>query len=181
MSFLALILLVFISSCAVKTWQVEGPSQLSNGLSIKVDTKAWSYSPSNLTSYVLPVYLEIKNLSKEPVKVSRDDIYLIDDKGNQINPLEPRDVMALVQRSYGSGISLGFGYYSYPFGVWWHPYYYFPPSTEVYPDIINYAFTFGTIESQAVLKGFVYFPKPQAESLTLKVKAHSFKLKREEK
>lgn len=177
-------LLVFIGllltfSCAVKTWTVEGTAQVSNDLFISVKTDQWKYSPSDLDYYVLPIYIEVENRSKEAVSIRKEDIFLIDEKRNQFNPLEPRDVISMVRRSYGLGFSFGIGYWSSPFGLWWYPYYIPSFRENVYPDILNKALTFGEVKPGAKLKGFVYFPKPPEDTkvLNLHVKGYSFRLK----
>lgn len=174
---LALLLLV-LSGCAVKTWQVEGPSKVSDGLSVSVDTRAWKYSPSDLERYVLPVYIEVENLKGEVQTIRREDVFLMDEKGNQYNPLQPADVISMFRRSYGVGFSISVGYWSYPFGVWWSPYYAYPPSGGPYPDIVNRAFPFGEVQPGAKLRGFVYFPRIQddARQLILHVKGYTFRL-----
>jgi len=173
------IVLMLTFSCATKTWILEGQSQVLNHISISVKTDQWKYSPSDLEHYVLPIYIEVENHSKEVVSIRKEDVFLLDEKKNQFNPLEPSDVMSMVRRSYGFGFSFGIGYWSSPFGLWWYPYYTPPPVEDIYPDILNKAFTFGEVQPGAKLKGFVYFPKPSGDvkALTLYVKGYSFYLK----
>lgn len=175
---LLVLILLLLSSCAVKTWQVEGPSQVSNGLLIRIDTRAWKYSPSDLEYYVFPVYIEVENRKGEALAIRREDVFLVDEKGNQYGPLQPADVISMLRRSYGVGFSFSIGYWSYPFGIWWAPYYVFPPSGGPYPDIVNRAFAFGEIQPGARVKGFVYFPRVQEETkrLFLHVKGYTFTL-----
>ncbi len=158
---------------------MEDPSQVSNGLVISVKTNSWDYSPSDLGSYVLAILLEVENKSKEAVGIRREDVFLLDKEGNQYNPLQPGDVLNMLRGGYGGGISFSIGYWSHPFGLWWSPYYAFPPSERVYPDIVNRAFTFGEVQPGAKMKGFVYFPKmpEDVKDLTLNVKGYKFKLK----
>ncbi len=176
---LTLLLFVFITGCATMTWRIEGPSQASNGLLVSINAKAWKYSPSDLDSYVLPILLEVENREKEAVAIKREDVFLLDEKGNQYNPLQPGDVVSMLRGGYGGGLSFSIGYWSSPFGVWWSPYYGFPPQDRVYPDIVNKAFAFGEIQPGAKISGFVYFPKMprDVKALTLSVKGYKFKLK----
>ncbi len=173
------LLVVFLFSCAVKTWNVEGPSEIYNGLVVRIDTKAWRFSPSDLDRYVLPILVSIENRSKEPVSIRREDIFLLDDKGNQYNPLPPGDVLNMLRKSYGLGFGFSIGYWNYPFGLWWSPYYAYPPSEDVYPDIVNKAFVFGEIQPNATLSGFVYFQKlpEDVKEVALSIKGYKFKLK----
>lgn len=179
MKFVLVLFLIFVSSCAVKVWNVEGPTELTNGIRVSVKTSAWNYSPSYLDSYVLPIYIEVENLTNEAFELKREDVFLVDEKNNQFNALEPRDVMALLRRDYGMGFSFSIGYWSSPFGVWWWPYYTLPPREYAYPDIVNKAFTFGRLQPKTRLAGFVYFPKPAegTKRLTLYVKGYRFNLK----
>ncbi|MEJ5339068.1 MAG: hypothetical protein ACK42C_08440 [Aquificaceae bacterium] len=178
---LLLLLTLLLSGCAVKTWTLEGPSDLSNGLTVRVEMNRWKYYPSDLDRYVLPIYIEIENRGSQTVKVAREDVFLIDEKGNQYNPVEPRDVISMLGRDYRMGIGLGFGYWSSPFGLWWSPYYTFPRN-ESYPDIVNRAFIFGEVQGGARLRGFVYFPEIPRDinKLTLNVKGYKFRLKAKE-
>ncbi|MGC8852682.1 MAG: hypothetical protein ACP5P0_03645 [Hydrogenobacter sp.] len=123
---------------------------------ILVKTHAWKYSPSDLPYYVLPIYLEVKNLSTKSLYIERQGVHLIDDENRQYNPIPPGDVSSML----GGNVRFSFGiaYYSYPYWFGYYPYYpYYPPT---YPDIVNNAFLFGTLEPGAILKGFVYFQKP---------------------
>ncbi len=176
---LVILLILFIYSCAVKTWNVEGPSELSNGLVVKIDTKAWRFSPSDLDRYVLPIFISLENKGKEPISIRREDIFLVDDKGRQYNPIPPGDVANALRRGYGVGFSFSVGYWSYPFGLWWSPYYAYPPSRDVYPDLVNKALVFGELQPGATLSGFVYFQKipEDAKELTLNIKGYKFRLK----
>jgi hypothetical protein len=123
---------------------------------ILVKTHAWIYSPSDLPYYVLPIYLEIRNLSTKDIYIERKDIHLIDDANHQYNPIPPSDITSMLTTSIG--LSFGISYYSSPYWFGYYPYYpYYPPS---YPDIVNNAFLFGSVEPGAILKGFVYFQKP---------------------
>ncbi|MFN3976029.1 MAG: hypothetical protein ACK4LT_03090 [Aquificaceae bacterium] len=178
MRLLLLTLLLVLSGCAVKTWNVAGPTEFTNGLKVSIKTNAWSYSPSDLSRYVIPIYLEVVNTTDEAIELKREDVFLLDEGGNQFNSLEPRDVMALLRGDYGMGFSFGIGYWSSPFGIWWYPYYTLPPREYVYPDIVNKAFTFGKLQPKARLSGFVYFPMPGEDTkrLTLYIKGYRFSL-----
>lgn len=117
---------------------------------IVVKTHAWKYSPSNLPYYVLPIYLEIKNLSTKRLYIERQDIHLIDDANHQYNPIPPSYIISTLNTS----VRFSFGIHSPPY--WFGYYSYYPPSS----DIVNNAFLFGTVDPGAILKGFVYFQKP---------------------
>ncbi|QWK20669.1 MAG: hypothetical protein KNN13_04960 [Hydrogenobacter thermophilus] len=134
---------------------------------ILVKAQAWKYSPSDLPYYVTPLYMEVKNLSQKNISIDRHGIYLLDDRGNQYNALSPGEVSSML--SYSVGFSLGMAYYSSPYWFGWYPYYpYYPPT---YPDILNYAFVYGTVEPKAILKGFLYFQKlpKEIKNVTLKI------------
>ncbi len=176
---LLLFLLLFLYGCAVKTWDVVGQSELSNGLRVSIRTNAWEYSPSNLENYVLPIYLEVENLSDVPLFLRREDVYIVDNKGNQYNSLEPKDVAGILRDYSSIGFSFSIGYWSSPIGIWWWPYYTIPYGERTYPDIINKAFTFGQIRPKNKISGFIYFPKmpKEVESITLYVKEYKFQLR----
>ena len=180
---LVLLPLIFLLSCAQKVWILEGLNEAKNGVRISVKTGEWKYSPSNLGYYVFPVYVELENLSDSAINIGREEVYIIDERGNQYNPISPSDVHSMLQRKYGLSFGFGLGYYSYPWHVWWHPYYAFPPSREVYPDVLNYAFNFGTVQPRARLRGFVYFPllPSDVSTASLYVKGYKFNLKLETK
>ncbi len=59
------------------------------------------------------------------------------------------------------------------------PYYAYPPSRDVYPDLVNKALVFGELQPGATLSGFVYFQKipEDARELTLNIKGYKFRLK----
>jgi len=129
----------------------------STEVKIKVRTNAWECCPSYLDDYVLPIYIEVKNRSPNPIELSLKDVVLVDDKGNQYNALEPKEVAEAVRGGSGVGVSLGFAYGTPGWGLGWvagGPAYY--DSAE---DVINKAFIAGRILPGAKLKGFVYFQK----------------------
>jgi len=76
--------------------------------------------------------------------------------GEQYNALSPSEVSSMLS-SGGVGLSFGFAYYSSPFWFGWYPYYPYYPRR--YPDIVNYAFVFGSVEPNFTLRGFIYFQK----------------------
>ncbi len=138
-------------------------------VSIKVRANAWEGYPSDLPDYVLPLYLEVRNKSSEVVEIDLRDITLVDDRGNQFNPLEPKDVAEAVRGGSTVGISVGFAYGTPGWGLGWlaggPPYY---SDTE---DVINKAFIPGKVLPGAKLKGFVYFQKipDEARRVSLRV------------
>lgn len=176
---LLLLVLLLAGACSQKVWVLEDPAQVSNGLRISVKTEEWKHTPYSLSFYFLPVYLELENLTAQPVSIGRGDVYLLDSQGNQYNPIEPSQVHSILRREYRTVFSIGLGYYSYPFSLWWSPYYALPSSPEVYPEVINYALSFGELQPGARLRGFVYFPQlsEKASPATLYVKGYRFALK----
>ncbi len=138
-------------------------------VSIKVKANAWEGYPSDLPDYVLPLYLEIHNKSPEAIEIDLKDITLIDDRGNQLNALEPKDVAEAVRGSYGVGVAIGFTYGS---PTWGHSLLLGGPPYHGYADeVINRAFIPGRILPGARLKGFVYFQRipDEARRVSLRV------------
>ena len=124
---------------------------------ITVRANVWDGYPSDLSNYVLPLYLEVWNKGDEFVEIDPRDLLVIDEKGNQYNALGPKEVAEVVRGGSGVGISVGFAYGTPTWGLGWFaggPSYY--EDTE---DIINRAFIPGRILPRATLRGFVYFRK----------------------
>ncbi|MGB9874286.1 MAG: hypothetical protein ACPLRS_04890, partial [Hydrogenobacter sp.] len=66
---------------------------------ILVKTHAWKYSPADLPYYVLPIYLEVKNLSTKNLYIERQGVHLIDDANYQYNPIPPSDITSMLNTS----------------------------------------------------------------------------------
>ncbi len=136
---------------------------------IKVRANAWEGYPPDLPDYILPLYLEIHNISMDTVEIDLKDIVLVDDRGNQLNALEPKDVAEAVRGGYGIGVAIGFTYGS---PHWEHSLLLGGPTYYGYADeVINRAFIPGRVLPGAKLKGFVYFQKipDEARRVTLRV------------
>lgn len=184
MMYVAVLLIFLLSACAPVPKLVPRESQVvkkedntllyeEDNVKVLVRSNAWKYSPSDLTSYITPIYVEVKNLSDKGLIINRQDVYLMDERGNQYNALSPSDVVSAVAAWPDVSFSIGMAYYSSPFWFGWYPYYPYPTARS-YPDIANYAFIYGSIEPGAVLKGFVYFQKvpKDVKSLSLKIVYH---------
>ncbi len=181
MRYLALLVIVFtVFSCAQKKLVPVGngvyvdPKTYTSAyenerVKIVVRANAWEGYPSDLEDYVLPLYLEVQNKSSEVLEIDPRDLVILDEKGNQYNALEPKDVAEAVRGGSGVGVSVGFAYGAPTWGLSWlagGPSYY--EDTE---DIINRAFIPGRVSPGATLRGFVYFQKipDEVRRITLRV------------
>ncbi|GEM_PF-1141652 len=165
MKYALLLISFFIVSCAQK---VLVP--LSNGVEadprklkalyrderirIEVRTGAWKGYPSDLEGYLLPIYLEVQNLSRSEIDIRLSDIRVIDDRGRQFNALTPKDASELARGSPSVGFSIGVGIGTPHWGLgWWGPPYYY----EDVSDIVKRAFIEGSVLPGRKVSGFVYF------------------------
>jgi hypothetical protein len=123
---------------------------------IKVKANAWDGYPSSLPDRLLPLYMEIENLSDEKVVIRREEILLIDDRGNQYNALDPKEAAEVVRGSSRIGVSFGFAVGTPSYGLGWLA---GAPYTTDVEDVINKAFIPGTLLPGAKLKGFLYFQR----------------------
>ncbi len=141
---------------------------------IVVRANAWNGYPSDLPSYVMSLYLEVENKSSYIVEIELKDILLIDDKGNQYNVLEPKEVAEIAKSGSSVGVSIGFSYGTPYWGFSWLAG--GPFIDKDIEDIINMAFIPGKVEPKARLKGFIYFQKlpDEVNRITLKL---SYKIK----
>ncbi|NPA41159.1 MAG: hypothetical protein GXO18_02690 [Aquificae bacterium] len=135
---------------------------------IFVKANAWEGYPSDLDDLLLPLYVEIRNKGREVIEVRREDIFLIDDRGNQYNALDPKDAAEVARGDTGVGVGVGIGVGTPHYGVGW------TVGTPIYTDVedvINKAFIPGRVLPGRKLKGFVYFQKlpDEVNRLTLKL------------
>lgn len=131
----------------------------------EVSFGSWRYSPSDLMRYYLPVFIKVKNSSQDTLEVASDGVYILAGD-RQIKPIPPSEVYVSYSTTFS--VSLGYGYYAYPFwwGIGWYPYY--EPRRFVYPDVVNKAFRYGSLPPNQWTEGFVYFPHVQSgDNLTL--------------
>ncbi len=124
---------------------------------ILVRANAWKGYPTDLPDYVLPLYVEILNRGTEEVVIDPNGMILLDNRGNQYNALEPKEVAEAVRSGASVGVSVGLAYGTPHWGLGWfagEPY-----SRKDVGGVINYAFIPGRIVPGAKLKGFVYFQR----------------------
>lgn len=86
------ILSLLLSACSTKYIPVQtqeiavtdGFAILKNSdLTFVIENKYWIKEPQNLTDYFTTFYISVKNISGDKMKISLDDIVLLDAEGNQ--------------------------------------------------------------------------------------------------
>lgn len=135
---------------------------------VVVKANAWKGYPSDLSSYVVPLYVEVVNKSDREVWIDFKDMLLTDEGGNQYNALSPKDAAEIAKRGGRVGVSFGLSYGTPWWGLgWWAPAY----TGDEGSDVVKYALIPGRIEPGSRLRGFVYFqPLPdEVEGVTFKL------------
>lgn len=135
---------------------------------ILVKANAWDGYPESLSYKLLPIYMEVVNKGDEPVELKKEDIVLIDDLGNQYNPLDPKDAAEVARGGSRVGVSVGVGLSTSHYGLGWLAGTPYDVDAE---DVVNKAFIPGRVYPGAKLKGFLYFQKlhDKANRVTLRI------------
>ncbi|MCF7918588.1 MAG: hypothetical protein K9N06_01585 [Candidatus Cloacimonetes bacterium] len=93
---LSLLLLLVIGSCAVRYLPVGSPgAQIINDAYLYRDSdtelvaqcRYWSREPQNLNDYFTTFYVSVKNNKEQKLQVAKTDFALLDQNGNQFDPL----------------------------------------------------------------------------------------------
>ena len=188
------LLLILISSCASNYIPVggEGLQIIDDAYLLRDDntelialSRYWTREPTNLNDYFTTFYVSVKNLSGEKMQIDPTDFALLDQNGNQSDPLsiiQIEDILLNEQLQYliisnieetdeDSFVDM--------------------PDTDTNSDIleewrrskrnlIRDSFTFGDIFPQAKKAGYLFFPKVSIKNdeLTLLYRDHSLKFRR---
>jgi hypothetical protein len=171
--------------------QFRSATKSDRGVTIRVQASAWSGRPSDLSSYVTPFYLLVRNDTDKTLFFDYANMTIIDENRVQYNSLPPETVVGIIRADFRPGLffrpffSFGFGYsrfYRYhgfstffydPFFDPFYPGWYYPPAyySVRYDDIFTKAFTPGILQPNAKFEGFVYFKKvsTKAEHVTVEI------------
>ena len=159
------------------------------GVTIRVQASAWSGQPSDLSSYVTPFYLLVRNDTDKTLFFDYTDMIIFDENRVQYNPLPPETVVDIIRADFRPGLffrpffSFGFGYggfyrpYGFGFNTFFYdPFYpgwYYPPAyySARYDDIFTQAFVPGILQPNAKFEGFIYFKRipTQVRYLTVEI------------
>lgn len=177
-----LLLAVGLGACAEPGLVPEAPGltgpilQEAPGVQVAVEAQAWKARPSGLGDTVLPLLVTLRNIGTRPVAVARQDFALLDQANRQYLPIPPGDVAAMYGGGSGSGVgispSVGVagssagrsvfgGGLGVTFGSW---------GSET-RDIVPLALADGPIQPGAEVRGFLYFPRPAADTQALRLVA----------
>jgi len=122
---------------------------------IVVRANAWEGYPSDLSSYVVPLYIEMLNRSNGEIWINFKDMLLLDEKGNQYNALSPKEAAEVAKEGARVGVSLGFSYGTPWWGLgWWAPAY----TGDEGSDVVKYALIPGRIEPGSKIRGVRLLP-----------------------
>lgn len=166
----ALVLALGLGACAQPVFIPDGPGAAgpilheAPGLTVAVETNAWTARPNALADTVLPLLVVLRNTGTRAVFVARQDFALIDQANRQYLPIHPTEVATMygggasgvaVSPSVGFGGSSGGGSFfgggiGLSFGSWGGD----------ARDIIPLALAEGPIQTGAEVRGFLYFPRP---------------------
>ncbi|HWP91149.1 MAG TPA: hypothetical protein VNN20_02985 [Thermodesulfobacteriota bacterium] len=169
--------------------QFRSSTKSDRGVTIRVQASAWSGRPSDLSSYVTPFYLLVRNDTDKTLFFDYTDITIIDENRVQYNSLPPETVVGIIRADFRPGLffrpffsfGLGYGGFYRPYGFgfntfFYDPFYpgwYYPPAyySARYDDIFTQAFTPGLLQPNAKFEGFIYFKRipTQVRYLTVEI------------
>ena len=112
----------------------------------------WIVEPDNLNNYFDPFYLNAKNIDNESKNISYDDIYLLDEEGNQYDVISVDKVEELLFSQ--ENIFLEMDQFMDQ-----DKESYYEDLLTARNNLINYSFTFGKIMPRAQKKGYIFFKK----------------------
>lgn len=171
--------------------ELKSATKTEGGVSITVQASAWGGKPSDIESYVTPLYVVIQNHTSSILSFGYENVMILDENRTQYNPLPAETVAQIVQSTYERRFfyrprfSLGFGFSSFRFhrfnsffsnSIFFDPFYdpfYYRPTyyTERFDDVFTKALFPGLVQPNAKLEGFVYFKKipTQVERVMLEI------------
>jgi hypothetical protein len=185
---IVVLLVVLIAGCAPKIipklpqgGEIDSVSSIitkkGTGISVSIQTEAWSFEPYYLTDYFTPFLFLIRNDTDQKVPIRLPEFVLFDEQGNQFNAVPPEGVetMILARDLYGRGASTSF-FFRYED---------IHPSTGVgvgvefpayvrrpFSNISLLALTDGEIHPKSQVRGFIYFKKATTYGQHLKLKVN---------
>jgi hypothetical protein len=159
---------------------------------LSVRPSAWRGSPWELADYFTPFLVTLTNGAAVPVRYDYVDFRLFDDSRFQYTALPPAEVERILRwRTSGDERLAALaspapilnrrrlvsdpywdrwgGPYGWPWGPWW-PWYY--PGGPITGDVYALALPMGTLQPDARLEGFVYFPRLRAAARGLTLEFH---------
>jgi hypothetical protein len=168
-------------------------SVAADGVELVVWPTAWRGSPWDLRQYVTPFLVTLANSAAVPVQYDYTGFRLFDDSRFQYTALPPAEVERILRwRADGEArlAAIGspppilrrrivpdpvwdswwwdrYGWYGWP---WYYPWYYpWPPPVG---DVYLRALPMGTLQPDARLEGFVYFPRLRGAARGLTLEFH---------
>jgi len=159
-----------------------GARAAADGVEIVVRPSAWDGYPSYLPDYVTPFHVVVVNGTSQPLQYDYGDLRLFDEARFQYTAIPPGDVGRLLRwggrdpearlAAAATSASLSWRRPGFWYPWWWGPPYYWdywPPRSD---DILGQALPAGTLQPQARLQGYVYFPRLRREASQLTFEFH---------
>lgn len=171
-------IILAISGCAANVSQpvAVGPGAVESGgqktaaerggVKATVTLGAWTGTPGDLVSSLLPLYLVVENKSSKPVRLSFEQITILDSTRRQWRPLTPEQAQNIAMGgrvASGPLFSIGIGGGSGGVGVGVGAGIPIGGGYSGSPDILTRAFRGGEIAPSSRAEGFVYFPRLDPE------------------
>lgn len=186
-----LAVLLLISACSVQYLPVGEPhSQIINDAYFYRDVETeliaqnrfWNQEPQNLNDYFTTFYISVKNITDDQLTLNKSDFALLDQNGNQYDPLNVEDIEDLLLHDQLENYILteiedqddkhliDYNRKQNILENW----------RRAKRNLIADAFQYGNIYPNANRSGFLFFPKmnPKNDQLTLIYKGNSFKFSR---
>ena len=154
---------------------------------LTVQPSAWRGSPWHLRDYVTPFLVSLTNGAATPLEYDYTGFRLFDDSRFQYTALPPSEVERILRWRARDEVRLAAisspppllrrRVVSDPFGWWWDPFgwYGWPgywPGPPPLGDLYLYALPMGTLQPDARLDGFVYFPRLRGAARRLSFEFH---------
>jgi hypothetical protein len=169
-----------------------GASTTVDGIQVIARAEAWKWNPTDLSTKVTPLLLELQNNGNREVLIRYNQIWLTDAAGHRFNVMPPYDINATVTQAYTiENPFYGFrGFAIAPYLSRWYPRmlryrgafaydpaYYSPYITRYAQvqlptvDMVQRALPEGVLSPNGHAEGFVYFEalRPDAGTVTLAV------------
>jgi len=172
---------VFLFSCTHyylplsdgKLQQIDDFSVLEDGQIIyAVSLKNWYHDPQEISDNYFPVFITINNQTTKKLKISRDDIILLDENNNQYDSIPNQELIDLVDNSSSQNLIVD----KYDIGNLDKKNERIQRNIEGKNNILRYSFHFGFIAPDAKKSGFVFFPEIPSKNnkISIIIKNHKF-------
>lgn len=187
---LGIVLFILIASCASRYLPVGGEGLMvvndaylyqDNDAELVAQNRYWAREPQNLNDYFTTFYVTVKNRSGKKLNVSSRDFALLDQDGNQSDPLsvdQIEDILLHNELQYlviknieqDDRKMITINDQTDTLEQW----------RRAKRNLISDSFTFGDIFPQAKRTGYLFFPKANIKNdeLTLIYKTQQMKFRR---